>query len=201
MPTLTNLMTNPSFSSNDFTGWTSGSLTSRAIDTGGDGFRAGIVASAQSGRLYQAVTGLTTGHQYYFRATLFAPNTNLGYCGIQGKTYLWLATANTPEVLSSIYAATATSHTVQFADYRASGWDTIYGDRFMLVDLTAAYGAGGEPDKATCDAWPFFETTWDTPEAKSATDTLLVKLTETAIATSIVLTATKDGAHIDLSWS
>jgi hypothetical protein len=37
--------------------------------------------------------------------------------------------------------------------------------------------------------------------AITATDTLLVKLTETAIATSIVLTATKDGAHIDLSWS
>jgi hypothetical protein len=158
--TLANLVSNPSFDSS-FTGWTSGSLTSRTIDSGGDGARAAIVASAQSGRLYQAVTGLTTGHQYYFRATLFAPNTNLGYCGIQGKTYLWLAAANTPEVLSSIYAATATSHTVQFADYRASGWDAIYGDNFMLVDLTAAYGAGNEPAKATCDAWSYFTGTYE----------------------------------------
>lgn len=158
--TLANLMSNPSFDSS-FTGWTSGTITSRTIDSGGDGARAAIVASAQSGRLYQVVTGLTTGHQYYFRATLFAPNTNLGYCGIQGKTYLWLAAANTPEVLSSIYAATATSHTVQFADYRASGWDAIYGDNFMLVDLTAAYGAGNEPAKATCDAWSYFTGTYE----------------------------------------
>jgi hypothetical protein len=200
VPTLTNLMTNPSFSSNDFTGWTSGSLTSRAIDNGGDGYRAGIVAAAQSGRLYQAKTGLTVGRKYYFRATMLGPTTDQVYCGIN-ISYQWVSAPNSEEVLSAIYTATATSHTVQFADYRASGWDAIYGDRFILVDLTAAYGAGGEPDKATCDAWPFFETTWDTPEAKSATDTLLVTLTETAIATSIVLTATKDGAHIDLSWS
>lgn len=51
-----------------------------------------------------------------------------------------------------------------------------------------------------CDARVIAYVT-DADQAKSATDTLLVKLTETAIATSIVLTATKDGAHIDLSWS
>jgi len=196
MPTLTNMVTNPSFSTNNFTGWTSGSLTSRAIDTGGDGYRAGIVASAQSGRLYQTISGLTVGSKYYFRGTLLAPSTDQAYCGIN-LGYLWLAAANVEEVLSTIYTASATSHNVQFADYRTSGWDAIYGDQFMLVDLTAAYGAGHEPDLATCDAWDFF-----TGTIVDASDSLLLKITESAaLDTGFALTAVQDGIHIDLSWA
>lgn len=38
---------------------------------------------------------------------------------------------------------------------------TIYIDGVMLLDLTAAFGAGFEPDKDTCDKFPYFADTLD----------------------------------------
>jgi hypothetical protein len=78
----------------------------------------------------------------------------------------------------------------------------VWAKNCTIADVAiSGSGAGYYSDGSTVDAQSTGWTAGSPSTLKSATDTLLVKLTETAIATSIVLTATKDGAHIDLSWS
>ena len=193
MPTLTNMLTNPGFASNlnDWNGlqdsWSAGRLA--------------LLATARYQNSNQRLN-LTSGHKYYHRSTLEATSaSNAAYSGLNGYfgTYCWLQAANTPTMVSNITAATATA-TVGFiaiGENRASGFNTMYADNCMVVDLTAAYGAGSEPDKATCDAWPFFADT-----VVDAADSLLAKITESAsVETGFTLTAVQDGTHIDLSWT
>jgi len=136
--TLSNLITNGDFS-NGTTGWTG--IT--AIVSG----RASKLATSQYASMNQTVTTII-GHIYYFKA--YVEGTTNNYFGWAGSGKF--LPVNGVQMISRNYTAGATSMLFVGGDARASGWTTFYMDDYMVIDLTAKFGAGNEPTAAQMDA-------------------------------------------------
>lgn len=162
-PKMPNLIYNGDFSAN-LAGWTAvGSTANMYLDTwdyrGGPGkaIWQGLANGAYQGKDIPAISG----HKYYFSGWAFFQTGayNL-FAGLndQVPSTNWLtgntAIKNQWQFASNIF--TATPSTVTFTPAIGVWGDgrdvSAHYDGFMLIDLTDAFGAGKEPDKATMDA-------------------------------------------------
>lgn len=118
-----------------------------------------FTGSAQYARIEQYVP-IINGHKYYVCGSLKATSSAVAV-EFHKNASPWnvLAAAlspgnNTMTFVSAVGTATETANDYAFRimDNRASGWDAVQGTQLMLIDLTAAYGAGKEPTKAEMDA-------------------------------------------------
>lgn len=117
-----------------------------------------ILLGSGTGYIQQSVAGIS-GHKYYGRFHVL-PTTDLenvnGNAGLYVNNVLrsvQLRTANLTEyrwtAVSYQFVADSASLAVKFQSTFASA--VVYVDGFMLIDLTAIYGAGKEPDQEWCD--------------------------------------------------
>lgn len=95
------------------------------------------------------------GHKLYFAADLKTDVTNnylLLNDGID-QTLVSHVGDNVLRRLSDIRTidVNAIQLYVKIQDFRTSGWTQTQCDNFVVIDLTAMFGAGNEPNKATCD--------------------------------------------------
>ena len=128
-------------------GWSNNVVNSAIVD---GALR--VLASAQWASIRQQVPFID-GHIYYLG----------GYCKGHGWVGLEVSgTASVAGVLSEssfvmtsvLYTATATeTRYINLLDNRPSGWDYYYAKKIFLYDLTAAYGAGNEPEKSIVDSY------------------------------------------------
>lgn len=169
----TNVVKNAAFES-DFTDW---QQTSCTLDTSQVFYGKQSAKVAKGGTLQQTIP-LTAGHKVYCRTYVWlaerltsgtalfklngvAVTADLVSANIQPETWT---------MISNVLDATASN--VMLFDNDAAA---INVDGFMLIDLTATYGAGNEPDKKWCDQnIRFFSTTLTIPRVKGPTpvDTL-----------------------------
>lgn len=143
---MTNMITNGDFSDGT-TGW---SYVSATITT--ESGRVKVIATASGGRLLKTIT-VTSGHQYYLAADVQAYDpARIRLRGVAGTSDVRVyPTTTDSEHLSLVVTADGTSLTVRLDDTGTSGWDYYYGDNFILVDLTSAFGAGNEPTATEMD--------------------------------------------------
>ena len=120
--------------------------------------------TAQYGMVYQTLPTVT-GNSYWFAADIqcaSATNSTIKYLGMAsagGGEYDNISTATTAITrLSGIRIATTTSENVRVTDEAAASWTTWWFDNVVVVDLTAAFGAGNEPTLSECAS--IFSTGW-----------------------------------------
>lgn len=157
--TLTNLITNPLFSSGS--GW-----------TGYDGVSGGVMYKTSSGwGGFGASTAVPdiSGHKYYFATSTKVSNAStdtrngLGLSAGGGGVFeAWDLPDNTTGFLRrGIVRTSGATRSIYPAVYIPSATATRIDCNGMLyVDLTACFGAGNEPPVEWCDLWiPFFSGT------------------------------------------
>lgn len=147
---LTNLVTNGNFA-NGTTGWL-------GIDTVVDGIAKRIATAQNTGMAYWSAIPLSSvkGHKIYFTGLVKADSTSVILTlndGVGGTTVPHTAN-NVFERLSGIRAidVNAIQFYIKVQDGRTSGWTEMQGDDFVMVDLTARFGAGNEPTTTEMDA-------------------------------------------------
>ena len=137
----TNLITNGDFS-NGTTGWVPYNATI-AIENG----RAKVQPTGQWATIGKSLYGVTIGKKFYFRVDieggpgLYWGNTNVGF-GI---------TSAVNKTFAAVITATSSDITVGVGDNKSSSWPPFYVDNLLLIDLTAAFGAGNEPTAEQMD--------------------------------------------------
>ncbi|MDF2948157.1 MAG: hypothetical protein K0R07_167 [Sedimentibacter sp.] len=115
-----------------------------------------MLASAQYGNVYSYGLSEIAGHKYYASIDVKSDSNSVclndSYSSTEVLTYH--TGSNQYEKLSKLFTSTTTkSSSAMFnvQDRRSSGWTNVYTKNARMVDLTAIYGAGNEPDLATCD--------------------------------------------------
>lgn len=116
-------------------------------------------ANAQFGRMQYDILNYASlaGHKLYCYCKAKADSNLARFNSYDGPSqqYVSHTGSNTFEKLSLIHTISAnpTSYRLQFQDNRVSAWTPLYVDEFIIIDLTARFGAGKEPSLATMDAW------------------------------------------------
>jgi len=169
--TLTNMLTNGSFET-DTTGWAgSGTMTRLAIPTPGHGefgSWCGQDAQTVNGAHYlqrsAALAGFVSGHQYYIRSMVRYSTS--GYGNIvqyynaatalaNGVAAFTMSAVNTWYLYDCVWTA-PNSNSLQlrfnFSNGNGNQARTAQVDNVMIIDLTAAFGAGHEPATVTMAA-------------------------------------------------
>lgn len=116
------------------------------------------------------------GHKYYGRHSIITEgNVTCADCrfelfGGDGDGKNWIFGYNqgnhpnwyTESQIITVHAKNASSYLIRTFTVNSTG--SIWTDGFLYIDLTEAFGAGHEPDKAWCDAnIPYFEGEYDLP--------------------------------------
>jgi len=153
--TATNLVKNGNFN-NGVTNWTN--YNSNFVANNGV---AEFTATSKYGEATSNKINLIIGNKYYvktrLRLTTLTDKVTVGLCRINGllfppikpleQTTDWQSVSGIVTV-NSLYN---TNNRFYIKDSRDSGFDTIYIDDVMVIDLTATFGAGNEPTKEQCD--------------------------------------------------
>lgn len=171
--TLTNKM--PAI--NGTSGWeaTSGSMTSSSTYRKYAATSLGIVGSSSLPESHAATTAnyqIQSGRKYYVRYEVYfvSANTRRTTCYwpiaepnvVNSNSPAISIPANTWKAISAVTNRVADGHSAGSGQLRIDfdhnySTGTMYVDGVMLIDLTAAFGSGKEPDKAWCDAnIPYF---------------------------------------------
>lgn len=168
---LNNLIKNSNFSSTS--DWTNNnSLFSVSNHV------ASITAKSQYGGLLQTVK-YNIGHIYYFRmdnktstdTPYFGFHRILGYdifAFVGDGSNSW----RTDSIIFPCPSKVDSTFGLHLGDSASSGWQTFNCRNILLVDLTACFGFGNEPDQAWCDAnIPYFvsEMTFSFPDTTEKT--------------------------------
>lgn len=175
---LTNLLTNGNFATGSTSGWSANNgPTVSVVSVSTDSVLAGAGAllpaatyaakivngSSQYGQLVQNVSG-TSGHKYYFRASMVKPeNTKSGGIQLQLAASPYTSygsnTSTTSwtswETISCIALVESTATLGACLDVNrtdSTSGATGYFTNVLLVDLTASFGSGSEPDLDWCDS-------------------------------------------------
>ena len=161
--TLTNILSVGDFEN---AGWSGGAYDSSIKKYGSYSLKiTANVGASETLVNTQAGYPLIQGHLYYARYEHYHSSAQ-GTCGIYwpiaepnfiegqplGSTGTWnmcSAVSNRNSFGSSNY-----QFRIDFNNVYTAG--TIWVDGAMLIDLTACFGSGNEPDKTFCDALPFF---------------------------------------------
>jgi prepilin-type N-terminal cleavage/methylation domain-containing protein len=147
---LQNLVTNGDFS-NGVTGWNLSGAPQIISTTGG---YVTMLADTRDEGLIQYLT-VVSGDTYYWRFNAISSKAATGdgpytfISNITNFTTKWII--NSQQSYSYVGPATSTSANIYLRDYRTVGFDNYSFGNFVLVDLTASFGAGNEPTKATMD--------------------------------------------------
>lgn len=100
---------------------------------------------------------VASGHKYYSRA-IYATNADSGALraelrsGVSNVSNLWVLEAPqaTDAIISGVVTATNDGDRIVLS--RTAGLEALFWlKNWILIDLTATFGAGNEPDKDTCD--------------------------------------------------
>lgn len=146
-PNVRNLVTNGNFA-NGATGW--GAIFANILLTEKNILQ--FIASGANGRAKQGNTNeQLVGHKIY-RSGLIKATSNLVGIGEGSASSKSHSGNGMFERLSYISTWASFSIAIAVVDTRTSGWDTIYVSNLIAIDLTATFGAGKEPNLATCDA-------------------------------------------------
>lgn len=165
---LTNLVTDPSFESSSV--WSGGAVDTAHAKYGTTAYR--LTGSASSPEILATNSvsiPLDSTHIYYARYEVYHEGA-IGTAGIywpiaepdyvEGQS---IGSAGSWNIVSAVNGRSSfTQTTAQLRlDYNNNNaTTTVWYDGLILIDLTASFGAGNEPDKAWCDAnIPFFEGT------------------------------------------
>ena len=141
-----NKVTNSNFSGGVTTGWTPTSCGISVIS------QEMVMLGTASCTAIQTITTVIIGHSYYFRAKVKTSIANKIRIGFNSVYSTYHTGGSTYQILSNIKpSASATSLNISLYDTRTSAWDNVYWDDIMVIDLTAIFGAGNEPDKTWCD--------------------------------------------------
>ena len=146
--TLTNLVKNGDFSKGK-TNWVS---INAVVDGVGE-----YIAEAQYGNAYQEIPNHANyrNHIVYFCGDIKSTSPNVALGVTDG-----LVTGNAPHDGSNTFkrlsgistiSPNSTLLRVRIVDTRTSGWDKIYFDNIIFIDLTSIFGVGNEPTKEECD--------------------------------------------------
>jgi lysophospholipase L1-like esterase len=110
-----------------------------------------LLATATGGFVSQTIPGGTVvGRKYYGRAKIKSTS-NKVRLALGGTLSKYTSGLNVYEYLSAVHTATGTGHNINIQDGRSSGWDNVYIDNVLVVDLTATFGAGKEPSATEMD--------------------------------------------------
>ena len=139
----TNLIAN-----GDFTGSTAGWSANggAAISTLNNELR--LLASAKNAYGSQTLNTVI-GNQYYVRET-FKSSSNLVRFTVF-SVIKYHTGSNNYETYSGVFTASQTTHSFATVDTRDSGWDYVYIDNAIAIDLTATFGKGNEPTAEQMD--------------------------------------------------
>jgi hypothetical protein len=137
----------------DFTSsWSATNATASYADN-----TASFTATAASGRIIKAVSGVVVDHEYYVRAFVKCSTNMVSMLFAGSSDYVpFVVSVDDFTMVSGITTAILTGD-LQFRiqDSRTSDWDQVQVQNVILVDLTAMYGAGNEPTAAAFDALMF----------------------------------------------
>ena len=165
---ITNLVTDPSFTSNDF--WSGGTIDTTHVKYGTSAIRlTGTSTSPEILAQNSTAISLDSTHIYYARYEVYHEGAS-GTAGIywpiaepnfvEGQS---IGSANTWNIVSAVNnRSTFTTGSYQMRlDYNNNNATTsVWYDGLVIIDLTATFGSGNEPTKEWCDAnIPFFEGT------------------------------------------
>ena len=163
--TLTNLITDPSFESSSV--WGGGTIDTTHAKYGSTAIRlTGTSSAPEILATNSTAIPLNNTHIYYARYEVYHEGAS-GTAGIywpiaepnfvEGES---IGSANTWNIVSAVNnRASFSSSSAQLRlDYNNNNAaTTVWYDGLVLIDLTASFGAGNEPNKAWCDAnIPFF---------------------------------------------
>jgi len=174
-----NIVTNGNFS-NGTTGWTGAAFT----------VTAGIciyTVTAQYAGATQTIPNYANykGHKLYVAADV-KTNVTTNYLALNDGIFQLVVThsgSNLFERLSGIQtiSAVATALYVKVQDARTSAWTETQVDNFVVIDLTAVFGAGNEPTKAWCDANITFDSVSGNVQSQIDSATTRISTAETTI--------------------
>lgn len=139
-----NMIANGDFS-NGFTGW---SKVFADVSTSNN--EVSMTPTAQYGFITPAYPIGNGSDKYYLSANVKSTSSDVRVKFSSPNTEVYYSGAGAYQRLSAI-AIPAVGCTVQLIDVRASGWDPIYAKGFVVLNLTAIFGAGKEPTKAEMD--------------------------------------------------
>ncbi len=148
--TAQNLIANGDFSQGA-TGWTYYSAVG-VYDN-----QAKYTVNKQYGGVHQDISDYTKykGHKLYFSAEWKTDSANNYLVVNDGKSQTTVSHIGDNVMRKGCGLHTVSENTVnlyiKIQDARPSGWTETQADNFMIIDLTATFGAGNEPDVATCD--------------------------------------------------
>ena len=167
MITLTNLIPNSSFESR--AGWSGVNYdTTEAYD----GLRSSKLTGTTITTTGQIATPIV-GHKYYGRSYIKSQGDiqpadcrfewyagdgaglNFVFAWNQGNFPNWTMQSS----IVPVDAVNGSSYIIR--NFVVNAVNPCWTDGLMIVDLTAAFGAGNEPDKAWCDTLPYFESTFE----------------------------------------
>jgi hypothetical protein len=143
---LTNILTNGNFASTS--GWTATGASFSVADN-----EAIFLADGQNDYVGRADVPITNGHTYYFCGWIKAGSSSVRMLmsDIAGHDVAEnSAGSGAYEFLNDLYVSTQTKNGAFYPlnDLRASGWNTVNGQYYSIMDLTASFGAGNEPAAA-----------------------------------------------------
>lgn len=169
----TNLVTNGDFS-NGTTGWVS--IGGSATINGSCSY----LCTQKYGYIGQTIGTMLANHTYYCAALVNSPSTLVHlflqqvvspYTQVGSK---FVTTLNTDRILSLTAKPSVDlpSMRIRIQDDNASGWASYTVDNVLVIDLTAAFGAGKEPTAAQMDAiMAQLPNSWFDGSAQLSTDT------------------------------
>jgi len=153
---MTNVVPNGDFDA-PLTGWEG--LATISITSGQLSVARGAGAGPVPAIAYRRLTA-ASGHVFYAAATITDGTASTGFRAghVWDGAIAYPASAAATR-LSHRWTAGASDETVAFVDNREVGQPAFFGDKVLAIDLTATYGAGSEPTKATMDT---LLSTWST---------------------------------------
>lgn len=152
--TLENLLANWDFSDGT-DNWTAFNLSDFDVT---DCIASGT-ATAQNAYMKQALGSYTQykGHKIYCRLKAKSTSSSVRAICDDGASETYCSHCGNADFknLSLIHTVsdTASYLELRLQDDRAEAWDDIYLDQAVMIDLTACFGKGNEPDPAAMDAW------------------------------------------------
>ena len=148
----TNKVTNGTFTS-ALSPWT----TTNASLSGVSG-EAVMLATAQNGSITTTIGGTVVGNKYFASAKIKS-SSPLVRLVLGTSTPVFHPGNNEYVRLTLLFTATGAGHQIYIYDNRTSGWSSVYVDDVVVVDLTAAFGAG-KPILALPPSRPSRSTAW-----------------------------------------
>lgn len=147
---LTNLLTNGNFDGT--TGWGSNGTTFSV-----SGNEATMLADTQYDTVYRIDVPITNTHKYYYCGWIKSDSAQTGILfgnNAGSLAFAYSAGSGDYEFVSNIYTAINTTDYARMdalCDLRPSGWTTLKAKYISIIDITSAFGAGYEPNKAQMD--------------------------------------------------